>query len=372
MVKKHARITTFFILLALSLAVAYFALPKIIVLILPFVLAYLIAKIIEPVVTLLNVRCKIPKKIASAVVVIITVALLIWFVSLLVVGIVNEISSLVAQKDMIAQKLLSVYYQAQDFVGRFLGSDAAKFITDNINVKEIVSEITGYLAGYIMPTIENTFNLAKQLPNILLFVVVLVMSTYFMSSDSETISAALGKLVPKKLKLVMSELKKDMSLALLGYIRAQLILMTVTFFEITVGFTIIGGSIANYALLLAIAIAIVDALPVLGAGLFLIPWGLYSFVTGNIRVGVSLLILYLICLLVRQILEPRVVGKQIGIHPLLTLMAIYCGFRLFGVVGMILGPVMVLIIKSMAEEGFFSALWMYICYGGIPEEKTGV
>jgi sporulation integral membrane protein YtvI len=361
--RKQLRIATFFVVSALAAVILFFALPKLIVLVLPFLLAYLIAQIINPIVVILNKKLKVPNKIASAIVVTITVLCLVWVFTILIYGIVNEISNLVAQKDLIAQKISSVYYNWYDFVERYFGSDAALFIKENIKVKDIVSNITGYLAGYIMPTIENAFDMAKQLPNILIFTIVLVMGTYFMSSDKENISKNLRKLIPGGAKSTLSEFKKDMSLALVGYIRAQLILMTITFFELTVGFTIIGGEVASYALLLGICIAIIDALPILGAGAILIPWGLYSLAAGNVRVGVSLLILYGICMLVRQILEPRIVGKQIGLHPLLTLMAMYAGLRIFGILGMILGPVTALVIKNLADEGLILKFWRYICYG---------
>jgi sporulation integral membrane protein YtvI len=132
--------------------------------------------------------------------------------------------------------------------------------------------------------------------------------------------------------------------ALFGYIRAQLILMTVTFTQLSIGLWIIG--IKNY-ILLALIISFVDALPVLGTGGIMVPWAAYSFITGNLKIGISLLILYAIVLVVRNLIEPKVLGEQIGMHPLLTLVAMYAGLQILGVAGLIIGPITVLTVKNI-------------------------
>ena len=129
------------------------------------------------------------------------------------------------------------------------------------------------------------------------------------------------------------------------------------------GFVLIGGSLAGYALILGIAISIIDALPILGTGTVLIPWGLGAIFTGNVRLGLYLLILYGICFLVRQLLEPKIISGQIGLHPLVTLMTMYAGLRTIGLLGMIIGPVIALIIKNIAQAGVFKAIWNIVWYG---------
>ena len=103
----------------------------------------------------------------------------------------------------------------------------------------------------------------------------------------------------------------------------------------------------KYSLLFAFLIAIIDALPVLGTGGVLIPWAVYSFLTNDIKMGISILVLYLVVLVIRQIVEPKVVGHQIGVYPLLTLTAMYAGLRLMGFAGLILGPITFLLIRNI-------------------------
>ena len=114
----------------------------------------------------------------------------------------------------------------------------------------------------------------------------------------------------------------------------------------------IGLSIINvrYALLIAVIIGIIDALPVFGSGFIIWPWCIYNLIIGNYGMTIGLIILYVVLLITRQFLEPKIIGKQIGIHPLVTLMSIYIGIKIFGVFGFIIGPCIIIIIKSLQNE----------------------
>ena len=141
-------------------------------------------------------------------------------------------------------------------------------------------------------------------------------------------------------------MKARLRSALGGYFRAQGWLLLVTLAIVAVGLLILRR---RNALALALMIAVVDALPVFGAGTILIPWGILSLLRGQTSLAVGLLLLYAIASLTRTLLEPRFLGRQIGLHPLLTLAALYAGFRLFGIVGMILVPVGVILLKQIYE-----------------------
>lgn len=126
------------------------------------------------------------------------------------------------------------------------------------------------------------------------------------------------------------------------YLRAYFLLFLLTFAELLIGFMILG---TGYAFLLAFMTALLDALPVLGVGTILLPYAIFSFMAGDRSLGFGLLILYGVITLVRQFVEPHLVGKSLGLHPILMLMAFYVGFRLFGVAGIFLGPAAALILK---------------------------
>ena len=137
------------------------------------------------------------------------------------------------------------------------------------------------------------------------------------------------------------------------FIRAYLIIISVTFIELSVGFSILGFS---NPIVLAALIAVMDALPVIGTGTIMIPWILYVVVTGNFKLGLSLFILYAVIFVVRQALEPKVVGNQIGLHPILVLITLYVGARLFGLGGMFLMPLVVVILKKLNDDKIISIL----------------
>ena len=148
-----------------------------------------------------------------------------------------------------------------------------------------------------------------------------------------------------------------------SYIRAQIILMTICFFELLISFNILSFLKFNlqYPLIFSIVICIIDALPILGAGAVLLPWSLISFVTGDINLGLALLVIYFLVLSVRQMLEPKLISQNLGVHPLVTLISMYSGFKFFGVIGFLIGPVVMIILKNVfsreLEIGFFREIF---------------
>jgi sporulation integral membrane protein YtvI len=134
---------------------------------------------------------------------------------------------------------------------------------------------------------------------------------------------------------MLSHIKKEAAIAAIGYLRSYSLILLITFAEIFFGLSILG---VEYSLLVAAITAIVDILPVLGVGVILLPWALFALITKDIFLGVGLLILYVVTVVVRQFIEPRIVGENLGLHPLLTLAAFYLGYRLFGFAGILIAP----------------------------------
>lgn len=165
-----------------------------------------------------------------------------------------------------------------------------------------------------------------------------------MSSDRDTLLGYFRKKLPDRWIKKMRSIKNDMLSTLLGYLKTTMILMSITFFELFVGLSIIR---VGYTLLLAVIIAVIDALPIVGTGSILVPWSLFCYISGNYRLGTSILILYLITLIVRQLIEPKILSRQIGVHPLLALASMYIGLKLAGFAGLILGPPIFILIKSI-------------------------
>ena len=187
--------------------------------------------------------------------------------------------------------------------------------------------------------------LAGALPSVLLFLLVTVISCFYFAAEYGAVGRTVARLVPPRLRGV--DWRGRAGLAIRRYIRAYLLLFLLTVAELLVGFLILR---IHYAFLLALLTAVLDILPVLGVGTVLLPYALFSFAVGNGGLGVGLLVLYAVITVLRQIAEPRLVGKSLGLHPIPMLISFYVGLRLFGVAGVLLGPFMAMVIKSFWER----------------------
>lgn len=186
------------------------------------------------------------------------------------------------------------------------------------------------------------FQAVGMLPQGIVFVVMTIMGTYYMSADKERIISFLLKLLPEKYKQRSSLVRKSFLRAIFTQFRTALIMLGVTFAELSVGFSIMG---LEYAILLALLIALLDALPVIGAGLFLLPMLGYGLVVSDMTLAIGSGLIYIMLIIVRQLLEPRLIGRQLGLYPLATMMAMYAGLKVMGFLGMLVGPMMLLLCK---------------------------
>lgn len=155
---------------------------------------------------------------------------------------------------------------------------------------------------------------------------------------------------------------KEITKRLGGYLKAEATLILVSFVISLIGLYIFKflGMNVKYPLLIALAIGFVDALPILGSGTVMVPWAIISALNGDLKLGIAIIVLWIIMSLVRQFIEPRVVSGRIGIHPIFTLIAMYTGFKVIGVMGMLIGPIVLIILKSIftdvLEEGIYKSI----------------
>ena len=166
-----------------------------------------------------------------------------------------------------------------------------------------------------------------SLPNALLGVVLTVMGTYYFSADRERIRGFFRRTLPVSWRQRYGFVRKNLLTALFGQVKSQLTVSLIVTAALTLAFVIYG---IPYGLAAGVLIGVADALPVIGAGLFLIPWSLLSFIGGSTGMGVFMACAYVGVIVIRQIAEPRIVGRQLGLYPLLTMMAMYAGYRLTG------------------------------------------
>lgn len=318
-----------------------FAIYKLSYFVAPFVIAFILSLMMDPLVRFLTKRLKFKRSIASGVTLLLFLLIVGTALTLLVLKLIAEIKIMY---NSLPQFFSDLYTNITDLIQR--ADEWVQWLPEDvtINLQQIITDISGSLTKLISPVIQGAFVTVVAIPEVLVFILVTVIATFFFSSDRERIQNFFMSQLPKNWVAKVTSIKNDMFSALFGYIRAQLILMTITFTELFIGFTIIR---VEYALLLAFVISIIDALPILGTGGILIPWAAYSVLTGNLTLAVSLVALYGVVLVVRQSIEPKILGNQIGMHPLLTLFSMYVGLKLIGVPGLILGPITMLLLKNI-------------------------
>lgn len=307
----------------------------------PFLIAFGLSSLVEPLIKLLMKKVKLNRKVSSVISVLLVLGVIGALLAFLVSRIYQEALSLYA---MIPSDPTEIYNNVIIYIRR--ASDVYLKLPQEVtkNAEGLVSNLLSSLYGPGKTFVFKLLNTAGSIPQAIIFVIITILSTYFMAADRDKIYNYIKFNIPESWVEKVVSVKNDMFAALFGYIRAQLILMSITFVELSMGFFIIG---VKQNLLLGLLISIIDALPILGTGGVLIPWSIYNFITGDIRMGVSLIILYGVVLVVRQMIEPKVLGQQIGLHPLVTLLAMYVGLKLFSYIGMIIGPITILLLKNI-------------------------
>ncbi len=358
--KSWIKLLIFAVALAAAVTIVYFFLPTIlkalgflIELALPFLLGYLFSMAVNPLADFLQNKLKIPRGLSAILVIVLIIGILGGILSFVIWKIIDEVRMLYAQFPSIytgmRESMHAIGTKWSVLYDNLPGNvqQALTDIGDSISVK--ASEMINSVSE---PVVNNAGNFAKALPSVFIAIIVFILSSYFMVTDNKLVSRTVHSMIPSKfterLTMVKSELKKYMG----GYIRAQIILMFIAFLIIFAGLSILG---ANYALLIALLIAILDALPFFGSGFVLWPWSIIAFLNGNLKTGIGLIIIYAAVLVVRRITEPKLVSTGMGIHSLLTLMSMYVGYKTLSLGGLILGPIILMLIISFYKAGIFDA-----------------
>ena len=310
----------------------------------PFIIAFIISLLMEPSIRFLTRKLKLSRKIAAFLSLLFLLLVIGSVLTLIILKLINEIEAIIVAvpnyiNDLISN-LNSLFNKAVELY-EWLPDDITKDIGAALsNLSSSIISLSKSIAGGAITT-------AISIPHAIIFIFATIMATYFFASDREIIYGFVKKQLPESWIAKLSTIKSSAFSAMFGYLKALLIILCITFTELFIGLSIIR---VRYAVLLAFIISIIDILPVLGTGTVLIPWSIYSLLIGNTKLGISLLILYIIVLIIRQIIEPKIVGGQIGVHPLLTLIAIYVGLKTMGVFGMILGPITFLLVKNIVTS----------------------
>ncbi|MCL2187810.1 MAG: sporulation integral membrane protein YtvI [Defluviitaleaceae bacterium] len=302
----------------------------------PFFFGLLIALIMEPLIRLLMNRLQFKRWMSALLCLLLFMAITASLGAWLINTLIRQVGTFV---DTAPEVIEDIATRMDLWFARFADSMPDNFAMPDIQ-EFLLNAVMGLFGGVVQ---DHAPRAVAAVPEFLINTILALVSAYFFMADRERIFSAIARACPKGLAAHFKQSQRSFSVALRGYLRAQYILMTMVGIISIIGLLIIRSP---FALFLGLLFAVLDFLPIVGAGSVLVPWSIMSFVMGNPRQGVSLLIIYGIITVIRQVLQPKILGDQIGIHPLVSLMSIFIGFRLFGLLGLIIGPTLVMMLVA--------------------------
>ena len=230
--------------------------------------------------------------------------------------------------------------------------DDFKISEEVVNMlKESATNFLNYVSNWMSNFLTSMLTAVSSIATVGIYTVVTILATYFICADRIYILDQIEHHFPKDWVRKMTKNIHKITKLLGGYLKAQVILIVINFVLVLIGLFSFKMFRLNveYPLLMALLIAFSDALPILGSGTVIIPWAVICAFQGDINLAIALMILFIIISIARQLLEPKVVSNQIGIHPIFTLIAMYTGYKAIGIFGMLIGPIVIIILKAVFE-----------------------
>ncbi len=325
----------------------------------PFLVSFVLALLLEPIIRFFMKKFKWTRRFSAIFVMIIAILIIVGIITWGVITLFSEANNLLDSSEM-------YYNKAKEFINN---------ATQNINIMDRIPEelktsiqnvenniITG-ITDWITSVLTGITNWIMEVPNLILAIFFSIMSLYFLCTDKIYMIDQLEHHLPETWMKKLTKHLKEIIKALGEYLRAEATLIAISFIISLIGFTIYSmiGLNMPFPLLAALGIAFVDALPILGSGTVMVPWAILSALNGDMVLGVAIIGLWAIMSIVRQFLEPKLIGKHIGIHPAFTLIAMYTGYKIWNVTGLIIGPILLIILKNIfagiLDKGVMKAIF---------------
>ena len=319
---------------------------KLAVFYIPFLIAFVISLIIEPAIRYLMKKTNLTRRMSSIIIFLIVFSIIIGGVSWGIASLISESTNLLQTLNLYIDK---AYTQIQDAVGKMNITRIS--ISSNVFnlLQDTSTEFLFKISKWITDILTKFINAITSIPTIGIYTVITILALYFLCTDRIYILDMMEHHMPskwvRKIVIYIKEISKNLG----GYLKAEVILVFVSFIISVVGLYLLKiiGLNVKYPLLIALVIGFIDALPILGAGTIMIPWAIASALNGDLKLGIAITVLWILMSIVRQILEPKIVSRKIGIHPIFTIISMYTGFKIVGIKGMLLGPIILIILKSI-------------------------
>jgi sporulation integral membrane protein YtvI len=326
-------------------------LPRVLLFFSPFLVGWLIALVAAPLVQFFEKKLKIKRKTGSAMVIIVVIGLVVLVIYFVGVKLIEELIDFIGELPILWQQI----EQELQLVGRNLDIIYKRFPLDvQGTVQKIWEEAStsiGSMIGAIgSPTITAVGNFAKRLPSIIIALIMALLFSYFYVAEKTIVYNWLKRTLPSSMQRNFLLLRRSLGKAVGGYFKAQLKIEIWMYILLVIGLTILQ---VEYALLIALGIALLDFIPFFGTGTIMVPWAIVELLSADYKMTIGLLIIWGGGQLARQIIQPKIVGDSIGVPPIPTLLLLYMGYKWGGVLGMIVAVPLGLILYTMYEEGMF-------------------
>lgn len=312
----------------------------------PFLIAYFVVRLLRPM--MVKIKKLTKNKIPNIVNTIICISFLIlcmsgvaWIFMHYIIAGINYLISFFSSSDTINKiiEIASIIWHKLD--------DTLQFLNISINMSDI-TEVIKDVAGSVVNTLSNVLiAIAMNLPSFILSCLIGIISAFYMLTDYDRIAAALNRQLSKKVSRFFEILNTEVISSFIKMIFSYILISLICLVELFIGFSILG---VKDSLFIAVLVALLDVLPVLGSGAVLAPWAIISGLMGNAKMAIGLLVLWGVITVVRQIVEPRIVGSQVGLYPLITIVSMFVGLKLMGGIGLVVCPLYVIICKKMNER----------------------
>ena len=328
--------------------------PRVFSLFAPVILAALAASLLNPLIRWFQRKVGWSRHVLTLLLLLLLLGAVGGTLWLLVYSVGNELISLVQNWEHLANGAADVFAKLEN-----LFSQIFVLIPDNVTstVQNAADGVMGWLSKVIPSVMGDLASLAGHkamaVPSVVVGITIFIMATYFLASDYPYIKAKWVQHMDGGLLHFCEQVRITAVGAFGGYLKAQLLLSVGVFFILLIGFLIIHQS---YSVLLALGLALMDFIPLIGAGTIMVPWAIIDLITGHFRGAVELMVIWGIIVLFRRIMEPKIVGDQTGLSPILSLVSIYVGMKVGGVLGMILGPILTLIVLNLITMGLFHGI----------------
>ncbi|MEA4938056.1 MAG: sporulation integral membrane protein YtvI [Christensenella sp.] len=316
----------------------------------PFIVALLVSLLLKPAVAFFNEKLKLPRSIAGIVLVVLFYALVGFLLSVIGIQLFAAAKSFFLllpslYANTIAPWFQNLFVSLQTFVEKLDPDTAATY---NAIVSNVSNSLGGTVVNISKSVVSWVTNLTLKTPGLLLKLLITVIATIFLTADFPRIKAFVMRQLPVRICDLLHNARVQLGRTLWSYTRSYAMILAITFVEIGLGLSIIG---VNNAFGIAILIALFDILPVVGSGIVLLPWTIFTLFSGNLPTGIGLAVLYVVVIVVRQIMEPKIVGDRVGLHPLVTLLSMVLGTYLFGGIGLLGLPITVALLHALNKQG---------------------